>query len=192
MKNTIAAFALLLGLFTAPLASAQGKIATIDLQKVFDNYFKTKLISQNLENQGREYKAQREKLVQQYQELNKSYGSLREGAADPGISNAEKDKRTKEADAKLVEIRTLEADINDYDKTTATQIRETQERMKKNIIRDIRDMISKVAKKEGIAMVLDTAAEARTETPILLYSDGSNDLTDRILTQLNAAQTTGN
>ena len=188
MKNTIAAFALLLGLLTAPLASAQGNIATIDLQKVFDNYFKTKLISQNLENQGKEYKAQREKLIGQYQELNKAYGSLREGAADPGISSAEKDKRSKEADAKLVEIRTLEADINDYDKTTASQIRETQERMKKNIIREIRDKIAQIAKSKSISLVLDTAAEARTETPIILYTDQSNDLTDQVLTALNAAQ----
>jgi outer membrane protein len=188
MKNTIAAFALLLGLFTAPLASAQGKIATIDLQKVFDNYFKTKLISQNLENQGKEYKTQREKLIGQYQELNNAYASLREGAADPGISNAEKEKRTKDADAKLVEIRTLEADINDYDKTTATQIRETQDRMKKNIIRDIREKISQIAKSNNYSMFLDTAAEARTETPIVLYTDNSSDLTDQVLTSLNAAQ----
>ena len=188
MKNTIAAFALLLGLFTAPLASAQGKIATIDLQKVFDNYYKTKLISKNLENQGKEYKAQREKLVQQYQTLNEDYRKLREGAADPGISSSEKEKRGKDADAKLVEIRTLEADINDYDKTTASQIRETQDRMKNNIIREIRDKISQIAKAGNISMVLDTAAEARTETPIILYTDGANDLTDQVLTAMNAKE----
>ncbi|MEK9863010.1 MAG: hypothetical protein VW804_07625 [Verrucomicrobiota bacterium] len=46
-------------------ATAQTKIATLDLQKVFDGYWKTKQISENLQGQGKEYEAQRDKLVAQ-------------------------------------------------------------------------------------------------------------------------------
>ena len=45
-------------------ANAQVKVATVDLQKVFDGYWKTKQISDNLQGQGKEYEEQREKLVQ--------------------------------------------------------------------------------------------------------------------------------
>jgi len=191
MKHSIIALTLLLGILSAPLAQAQGKIATINLQKVFDNYWKTKQISENLQSQGKEYQAQREKLITQYKELNDAYRQLRESAADQAVSTAERERRGKEADAKLAEVRSLEKDIGDYDATTRTQINETQTRMKKNIVRDIRDKISQLAKEEGYALVLDTAAEARTETPIVLFTDGSFDLTEKVLARLNAKEDAG-
>ena len=167
-------------------ATAQTKIATLDLQKVFDGYWKTKQISENLQGQGKEYEAQREKLVAQYQELNEAFRLLREAIDDPAASSAGKEKRTKEADAKLAEIREMEQTINDYDNTTRTQITETQNRMKQNIVREIRETVAGIARKEGYNMVLDTAALARTDTPILLFHDSTADVTEKVLTQMNA------
>lgn len=167
-------------------ASAQVKVATLDLQKVFDGYWKTKQISDNLQGQGKEYEEQREKLVQQYQKLNEEFRVLREAIEDPAASELGKEKRTKEADTKLAEIRELEQSINDYDNTTRTQITETQNRMKKNIVREIRETVAGIARKENYNMVLDIAALARTDTPIVLYHDGSADITEKVLTQMNA------
>lgn len=192
MKQTILSLALLLGIISSPLTQAQGKIATIDLQKVFDGYWKTKQISDNLQTQGKDYQIRREKLIQQYQAINEEYRKMRESADEGALSTAERQKRGKEADAKLVEVRGLEKDITDYDNTTRSQIAETQARMKKNIVRDIREKIAQIAKKDGLSMVIDTAAVAKTETPIILYNDGSNDLTDKVLSLLNAKENAGN
>ena len=192
MKQTILSLALLLGIISSPLTQAQGKIATIDLQKVFDGYWKTKQISDNLQTQGKDYQLRREKLIQQYQAINEEYRKMRESADEGALSTAERQKRGKEADAKLVEVRGLEKDITDYDNTTRSQIAETQARMKKNIVRDIREKIAQIAKKDGLSMVIDTAAVANTETPIILYNDGSNDLTDKVLSLLNAKENAGN
>jgi outer membrane protein len=192
MKQTILSLALLLGIISSPLTQAQGKIATIDLQKVFDGYWKTKQISDNLQTQGKDYQIRREKLIQQYQAINEEYRKMRESADEGALSTAERQKRSKEADAKLVAVRGLEKDITDYDNTTRSQIAETQARMKKNIVRDIREKIAQIAKKDGLSMVVDTAAVAKTETPIILYNDGSNDLTDKVLSLLNAKENVGN
>ena len=192
MKQTILSLALLLGIISSPLTQAQGKIATIALQKVFDGYWKTKQISDNLQTQGKDYQLRREKLIQQYQAINEEYRKMRESADEGALSTAERQKRGKEADAKLVEVRGLEKDITDYDNTTRSQIAETQARMKKNIVRDIREKIAQIAKKDGLSMVVDTAAVAKTETPIILYNDGSNDLTDKVLSLLNAKENAGN
>ncbi|MAE24979.1 MAG: hypothetical protein CMI64_04690, partial [Pedosphaera sp.] len=179
---TLMVWSMLLG----TTASAQVKVATLDLQKVFDSYWKTKQISDNLQGQGKEYEEQREKLVQQYQKLNEEFRVLREAIEDPAASELGKEKRTKEADAKLAEIRELEQSINDYDNTTRTQITETQNRMKKNIVREIRETVAGIARKDNYNMVLDIAALARTDTPIVLYHDGSADITEKVLTQMNA------
>ena len=190
--QTILSLALLLGIISSPLTQAQGKIATIDLQKVFDGYWKTKQISDNLQTQGKDYQIRREKLIQQYQAINEEYRKMRESADEGALSTAERQKRSKEADVKLVAVRGLEKDITDYDNTTRSQIAETQARMNKNIVRDIREKIAQIAKKDGLSMVVDTAAVAKTETPIILYNDGSNDLTDKVLSLLNAKENVGN
>ena len=191
MKQTILSLALLLGIISSPLTYAQGKIATIDLQKVFDGYWKTKQISDNLQSQGKDYQENREKLIQQYQAINGEYSKLRASVDESALSKSERDKRVKQADAKLLEVRRVEKDITDYDNTTRTKIAETQARMKDNIIREIREKIGQLAKKKGLSMVFDTAAEARSETPILLYNDGSNDLTTEVLSLLNAKENVG-
>ncbi|MEK9863011.1 MAG: OmpH family outer membrane protein [Verrucomicrobiota bacterium] len=118
--------------------------------------------------------------------MNEAFRLLREAIDDPAASSAGKEKRTKEADAKLAEIREMEQTINDYDNTTRTQITETQNRMKQNIVREIRETVAGIARKEGYNMVLDTAALARTDTPILLFHDGTADVTEKVLTQMNA------
>ncbi|MGB1053243.1 MAG: OmpH family outer membrane protein [Limisphaerales bacterium] len=191
LMKKIAWTLLVWSMFLGTTASAQVKVATLDLQKVFDGYWKTKQISDNLQGQGKEYEEQREKLVQQFQKLNEEFRVLREAIEDPAASELGKEKRTKEADAKLAEIRELEQSINDYDNTTRTQITETQNRMKKNIVREIRETVAGIARKENYNMVLDIAALARTDTPIVLYHDGSADITEKVLTQMNAGAPVG-
>ena len=124
--------------------------------------------------------------IEMYQKLNEEFRVLREAIEDPAASELGKEKRAKEADAKLAEIRELEQSINDYDNTTRTQITETQNRMKKNIVREIRETVAGIARKDNYNMVLDIAALARTDTPIVLYHDGSADITEKVLTQMNA------
>ena len=45
------------------------------------------------------------------------------------------------------------------------------------------------SKAGGYALVIDTSAQtpAMTPTPVVLYTNGQNDLTEEILSQLNAA-----
>ena len=42
------------------------------------------------------------------------------------------------------------------------------------------------AKHDGFALVVDMAAETPNSTPVVLYSNGDNDLTDPVMAQLNA------
>ena len=42
------------------------------------------------------------------------------------------------------------------------------------------------AKSAGYSLVLDAAAESVNNTPVLLFTNGENDITEAILSQLNA------
>jgi outer membrane protein len=58
--------------------------------------------------------------------------------------------------------------------------------MRDNIVREIREVIASKAKAAGYSMVLDSAGQTVNRTPVLLYTNGENDLTDEVLKVINA------
>ena len=58
--------------------------------------------------------------------------------------------------------------------------------MRDSILEEIRTTVNGKAKAAGYALVFDTAAESANNTPIVLYSNNENDITEAVLSQLNA------
>ncbi|MCX8109098.1 MAG: OmpH family outer membrane protein [Verrucomicrobiae bacterium] len=176
--------ALVVGLTTA--AQAQQKIAVINLRTVFDGYWKTKQSDATVKERQADFEKERKKMVEDYQKANDEYRKLSESAADPAISTEERERRKKSAESKLLEIKEIEQSIGQFDRQFRTQIADQIKRMRDNIMREIREVVTAKAKAGGYTLVLDTAAESLNQTPIVLFSSGAPDLTDEVLTELNA------
>ena len=165
-------------------ASAQ-KIAVIDMKTVFDGYWKTKQASVTFEDRKKDYADQHQAMIDQYQKANEDYRKIRETLNEAAISATEKDRRQKEADEKLKDIQKLERDIRDHQKSMEGNLTETRFRLRRNILREIREIINTKSKTEGYTLVLDSAAEGINQTPVVLFSTGANDITEDILSKLN-------
>ena len=59
------------------------------------------------------------------------------------------------------------------------------------ILRDIRDLVEAKAKAGGYTIVIDVAAKSAVGTPIVLYTNGQNDMTQEVLSQLNSTAPVG-
>ncbi|MDB6065269.1 MAG: periplasmic chaperone [Pedosphaera sp.] len=173
-------------LMMASEATAQNKIATIDLHKVFDKYWKR----QQAENALKEHRSTLEKevksMLEDYKKTEEEYKKLEASAYDQAVSPEERDKRKAAAVAKLEEIKTSQNTINTYENSAQEKLNLEVQRMTDAILQDIRALISAKAKAAGYTLVVDTAAETRNFTPVVLYTNGDNDMTDTILAQLNA------
>ncbi len=179
-------FALLFcGLLTSS-ALAQGRIATVDLRKIFDNYWRTKQADAVLKDQAAGMDKEHKGFVDDWTKAKEDYQKLLTSANDQAISAEERDRRKTAAEKKLVDIKELEQTIAQYERTATTTINEKKMRMRSNILTEIRTVINAKAKSVGYALVLDTAAETKDATPIVVYANNENDLTDTVLTQLNA------
>ena len=168
----------------AAAAEAQ-KIATVDLRKVFDNYWRTKQADSKLKEDAADLEKDRKIMVDQFQKGEVEYKKLLDGANDPAISTAERDKRKKDAENELLSLRDLESRIKQFDTTSRATLGEKQRRIRDNILSEIRDTIKSKVKGGNYSLVVDTAAETPNGTPIILFSSSSDDLTDAVLTQLN-------
>jgi outer membrane protein len=181
--KTLLAFALLALL--AFSAAAQQKIGIIDLRKVFDDYHKTKTADAALKDEASDLEKERKALMDQYQKTTDDYRKALDGANDQAVSSEEREKRKKSAEGKLLDIKSLEQNITDFDKAARTRLEEKQRRMRDNILGEIRNVINAKAKAAGYSMVIDSAAETINRTPVLIYSNGENDITTAVLAQLN-------
>jgi outer membrane protein len=175
---------LTLGLMSSS-AFAQGRIGTVDLRRLFDNYWKTKQADAALKDRAadldKEYKGLRDEYAKSKEDLQKLIAS----ANDLAVSDAERDKRKKTADGKLKDLKDTEETIVQFEKQARTTLDEQRRRMRDNILGEIRTLVNAKAKSGGFTLVIDIAAESANNTPVVLYTNGENDLTPAILDQLN-------
>ncbi|HKS38649.1 MAG TPA: OmpH family outer membrane protein [Verrucomicrobiae bacterium] len=178
-------------LVTAASAQAQTKIAIIDLKKVFENYWKRNVADAQLKERAADFEKVRKGFVDEFQKADEEYKKLMEGASDQAVSTDERDKRKTAAEKKLREINEIKQTLQLHDQNSRETLGTQTRRMRDKILGEIREVIDSKAKSGGYSLVVDTAAETPNLTPIVLYDNGQNDLTDDVLAQLNAGAPAG-
>jgi Skp family chaperone for outer membrane proteins len=166
-------------------AQAQSRIAVINMKTVFDGYWKTKQSDVTVKERQAEYEKERKKMLEDFEKLNTQYRDLDRSARDLAVSEEEQKKRKDAANSKLLEIREIERSVRDFDTNFRTQLADQIQRLRENIFRDIRELVDAKARAGGFNLVINTAAEAN-QVPFVMYSAGLPDLTQEVLTDLNA------
>ena len=176
---------------TAPSQAETNKIGIIDMQRVWDKYWKTRQAQAQVDDQTADFEKRKKGMLDDYQKANREYNKLMETAKDQAVSSDEREKRKNEAEKKLREIKEIEQDANLFQRTTDEQLKMQARRMTENILRDIRDLVDAKAKAGGYTLVIDIAAKSAVGTPIVLYNNGQNDMTQEVLSQLNSTAPVG-
>jgi len=186
--------ALLAASFLTATAQAQTKIAVIDLKRVFDNYWKKKQAQALVDDQKADFDKKFKGMLDDYQKAKDEYKKLIDSSTDQAVSTEERDKRKSAAEKKLLEINEIEQTADLFRKNSNENLGIQIRRMTDNILKDIREMVEAKAKAEGYTLVIDSSAQIPTSvgsTPVLLYTNGQNDITAEILLQLNAGAPIG-
>lgn len=186
-----AVIALAAVLLTAASAQAQTKIAIIDLKRVFENYWKRNVADAQLKERAADFEKVRKGFVEEFQKADEEYKKLMEGASDQAVSTDERDKRKTAAEKKLREINEIKQTLQLHDQNSRETLGTQMRRMRDKILGEIREVIDSKAKAGGYSLVVDTTGETPNQTPIVLYNNGQNDLTDEVLAQLNAGAPPG-
>jgi outer membrane protein len=175
----------------AATAQAQPKIATVDLRKIFEGYYKTKQADAQLRERGTDAEKQYKGMLEDYQKANEDYKKLVESANDQAVSSDVREKRKKSAENKVQELTDIEKTLTQFKREKQATFEEQKKRMRDQIVREIREQINNRARKDNFTLVLDTSAESINQAPFILFTDGRNDLTDEILSQMNIAAPPG-
>ena len=167
-------------------AWGQGRTGTVDLRKLFDNYWKTKQADAALKDRAADIEKEHKTMLDDWKKAKEDYQTLITEANNQTLSLDERDKRKKSAEDKFKQIKESEDAISQYERQARTTLDEQKKRMRDSILEEIRTIIVGKAKAAGYALVFDTVAESANNTPIVIYSNNENDLTEAVLSQLNA------
>jgi Skp family chaperone for outer membrane proteins len=187
LRTTI--LTVLLLVFLSVPVLAQTRIATVDLRKLFDGFWKTKqaqtLLNEDQTRLAGEAKSQREDLKKAGDE----YQKLLEQANDQALSTEQRDKYKQAAADKLKQLQEAKTALDQYERQAQITISGESQRMHDNILSDIKAAVAAQAKAAGYSLVMDAAGETANAATAVVYSNGENDLTDTVLKRLNAGRT---
>jgi Skp family chaperone for outer membrane proteins len=161
-------------------AFGQSRIGTIDLKKAFDTYWKRKEALATLKDEQIELEKDLKNMVDQAKKARETYQKLLSDASDSAISTEEREKRKKLAEDKFRQVREKEDEATRFQRDAGARLDERQKRFTDTLVNEIRNVISAIAKTHGFAQVLDVSS------PVVLYTNGENDITDEVVKQLNA------
>lgn len=178
----------LAALFFATLAAeAQSRIATVELTKVFEQYWKTKRAKLALADRETDLKKDLDEMQEAHKKLVQQYQKQLVDANDQAVSSEERDKRKKALEGKAKEARDSEETLKQMASRSRADLDQMAKRMMEDVLKDIRQAVAAKGKAGGFAFVVDSTAKSTSNADVFLYNSGESDLTAAIIDQLNAA-----
>lgn len=174
-------------LLLAGTVGATGRIAFVDLEEVFDRYYKTPLAKSRVELQQQEVEEERVRRVEQMQMISAEVDSLRAEARDMTLSEDVRDSRRLMYEERLLELREKQRDIEEFVQLRQQQLQEQVARMSQRIMDEVRQAVVDYARREGLHAVIDKSLR-RAAVGVIIYTHRDVDITETILAELNRGQ----
>lgn len=179
---------ILVFLLSVSVLYGQTKVATIDLQKVIQAYYKTKDADAKLAEAQKSYQDELNARMDSYK---KAVDSV--NLANQDVTNAkrpeDRTRLTQVRDTKLTFARTLEREITDFRGAREKELQNQRTLMRGNLVDDIRAIVDEQTRSEGYQMILDSSGQGgNTGSPVVFFAQGVMDISDVVIEKLNANQ----
>lgn len=180
---------LALGLTLAlPLAAfAQGglKVGTVDMNRAFKEYSKTKDAESKINSARDAAKKEFDDRADAYKKALEEVNNLNKQLDAPALSADAKTQKAKERDDKINNIKNMEREINEFRQTRERQLQEQALRMREGIVKEITDIVMDRVKTQNMDLVFDKSGMSLNGVPLVMYARENYDFTNDVVTALN-------
>ena len=183
LRTTVLTISLLA--FLSVPALAQTKICTVELRKLFDGYWKKKQAEAALNDRKAQLDTDDKSMHDDLKKGSDEYQKLLAQANDQAISADQRDKRKQAAADKLKQLQDSKAAIDQFERQAQITLSEQSQRMRENLLVEIKTAVTAKARAAGYSLVIDATADTASAPTAVVYSSGENDLTDDVLKRLN-------
>ena len=165
--------------------AAETHIVFVNMDRIFNEFYKTRLADTQLKEQASQVMDERKKLQSDFERLQGEFNKLRDDAQNTALTEEVRSQRRTSAEEKLVEVRDYESKIRRFDETRRKQMEDQSRRMRKRIVDEIRDTIQIYARNQMYSAVLDVSGQTLNGIETVLYTEPRMDITGEIVDVLN-------
>jgi outer membrane protein len=166
-------------------AHAQVKVGTVDMNKVFSSYYKTKDAESRINEARATAKKELDDRMETYKKNLEAINKLNEEINKPELSKEMKDSKSKARDEKIAETKNLEREITEFRSTREKQLQEQAVRMRNGIVDEITKLVQDKVKSDNYDLVFDKSGSSLNGVPMVLYSRDNMEFSEDIITALN-------
>lgn len=170
-------------------ANAQVKVGTVDMNRVFSEYTKTKdaqaKYAEAEKAANADLNTRVDTLKKSMQEINQINSDLEKGQLAPEAREA----KIKDRETKVVAARALDREIADFRTTKQKTLQDQFLRMRKDIVDDIMKTVADLVKAKNYDIVFDKSGLSAGAVPVVLYSRDDMDFSQDVITALNKTAT---
>jgi outer membrane protein len=186
MKKSLSTIlALTLAFPIAALAQGTLKIGTVDMQRAFKEYNKTKEAEVKINDAKNSAKKEYDDRAEAYKKALDEINNLNKQLESPALSADKKTQTAKERDDKIANIKNMEREISDFRQTRERQLQEQLMRVREGIVKEITEVVMEKVKANHFDLVFDKSGMSINGVPFLLYAPDNVDFTNDIITVLN-------
>src|SRR5262245_17126315 len=184
-KSLLLLSALTLAAPMAALAQGTAKIGTVDMQRAFKEYNKTKEAEKKINEAKDAAKKEYDDRAEAYKKALDEINNLNKQLESPALSADKKTGMAKERDDKIANIKSMEREISDFRQTRERQLQEQLMRMREGLVKEITDVVMEKVKAKSLDFVLDKSGASINGVPVVLYAPENVDFTNEIIEALN-------
>jgi outer membrane protein len=178
----------LASLLLLPIAArGQGtlKIGTVDMNRAFKEYNKTKDAEAKINDAKNQAKKEYDERADAYKKALDEINNLNKQLDSPALSAEKKAQTAKDRDEKIANIKNMEREINEFRQTRERQLQEQAMRMREGIVKEITDVVNEKVKANALDLVFDKSGMSLNGVPLLMYSKENVDFTNDVVAVLN-------
>lgn len=171
----------------ASAAAQEGrlKIATVDMQELFKQYYKTNEAQKQINVERAQIGQQNNERLARIRELETNLNNLRKQIEDPSVGDQRKQALSKDWQVQQNEGIALDRERQEFLQRRNRALNETMVQRMKGILEEISKLVVEQAQTDDYDFVFDKSGMSTSQVPFILFAKDAYDITATILTDLN-------
>jgi outer membrane protein len=161
------------------------KIGTVDMNRAFKEYSKTKEAEAKINAARDAAKKEFDDRADAYKKALEDVNGLNKQLDSTALAADKKTQIAKDRDDKINNVKNMEREITEFRQTRERQLQEQAMRMREGIVKEITEIVNDRVKTSNMDLVFDKSGMSLNGVPLLMYARDNYDFTNDVVAALN-------
>lgn len=167
------------------LALTEQKFAVVNMENVFENYYKTKIENARIQKQSDVYREYLVELNKSREKLQVEFVKYRDAAQNIAYTDTERESNRISAQNKYRQLQAKDAEIQQYNMEKREQLMQEYQKVKLKLVDEIMTVIKSIGEREDYTLIFDTSGRSLNSVPSVVYHDKYIDISQEVIKTLN-------